>query len=199
MKTNGSHVSQGTSINGRPVATELIQMHLDGDEMALDRLLRHWWPIIRIFVDKRISNPMRVEEITQETMLRVCRGISSYDIRKGGFSNWIHMIANRLAQNEYRDVERSKIRDSLYAQEELQRMSVCPFVATETQERSERLTRAIAELAPEKQEVIKFRYFCGYTCIEISKILGVTEGAVKSRLRRARENLAPKLEGRQVD
>jgi RNA polymerase sigma-70 factor (ECF subfamily) len=43
----------------------------------------------------------------------------------------------------------------------------------------------IQSLQPELREIISLKYYSGYTLREISGILGVPEGTVKSRLNRA--------------
>ena len=46
-------------------------------------------------------------------------------------------------------------------------------------------TQMIESLQPELREIISLKYYSGYTLHEISKILNVPEGTVKSRLNRA--------------
>ena len=43
----------------------------------------------------------------------------------------------------------------------------------------------IGTLQPELREIVSLKYYSGYTLVEISTILGVPEGTVKSRLNRA--------------
>ena len=46
-------------------------------------------------------------------------------------------------------------------------------------------TQMIESLQPELREIISLKYYSDYTLIEISKILDIPEGTVKSRLNRA--------------
>ncbi len=46
-------------------------------------------------------------------------------------------------------------------------------------------TQMIKSLQPELREIISLKYYSGYTLYEISEILDVPEGTVKSRLNRA--------------
>jgi RNA polymerase sigma-70 factor (ECF subfamily) len=46
-------------------------------------------------------------------------------------------------------------------------------------------TRMIELLQPELREIISLKYYSGYTLREISEILNIPEGTVKSRLNRA--------------
>ncbi len=63
-------------------------------------------------------------------------------------------------------------------------------------EENKLLFDAVLSLQPSYKEVIILYYYQSYDTIQISKILNIAEGTVRSRLYRAREILKQRLEGR---
>ena len=62
------------------------------------------------------------------------------------------------------------------------------------QEKQEMVRKAVSQLSPNRQQVIRLFYADGLSEAEIAGQLGVKLGTVKSRLNRAREALRPNLE-----
>lgn len=131
-------------------------------------------------------NPQDAEDITQEAFIRALQRIYSFR-GDSSFSTWLHRIAYNLAYDQAR-----KKRE--YAVDE-------PWVAegssdeegfAQVAHRAE-LFQALRILNPSHQKVLVLRHGEGYSIKEIAKILGLSEGTVKSRLynsyRRLREEL----------
>jgi RNA polymerase sigma-70 factor (ECF subfamily) len=61
-------------------------------------------------------------------------------------------------------------------------------------ERSKRIQLLLDELPEDYRSAVVLRYWYDYSYVEIAEILETTESAIKSRLFRARQMLAEKLE-----
>src|SRR5690606_40287225 len=81
---------------------QLFQRYTDGDEQGFQVLMERYEPRIQGFLRKRLNDEERVEDLTQDTFLRIHRARESYDPSRK-FSTWIHTIANNLLKNEFRN------------------------------------------------------------------------------------------------
>ena len=70
-----------------------------------------------------------------------------------------------------------------------------PYQALELAERQNVVRRALAALAEPYRTVVILREIEGLSYEEITEVLGIAEGTVKSRLMRGRELLRRKLDG----
>lgn len=138
------------------------------------------------------TDPALVEDIAQETFLRVFRALPTFD-RHGParLSTWILTIASHRAIDELRR----------------RRLEVRPFDPTafevpandradDTAERkmlARLLSDAIDSLAPEYRAAFVLREYHGLEYTEIAAALGIDLGTVKSRLNRARSRLREAL------
>ena len=137
-----------------------------------------------------MGNREDAQDCAQEAMLRAFRAFSSFR-QEASFSTWI----TRIAMNVCTDALRKR-RDavSLDAMREDTGFDVADSAPTayaqlEEKERLRLLREAVALLPPEMREMIVLRDMQGKSYEEISDILNVPLGTVKSRVSRAREKL----------
>ena len=77
---------------------QLFQCYTDGDADGFRVLVERYEPRIQGFLRKRLNDEERVQDLTQDTFLRIHRARESYDPARK-FSTWIHTIANNLLKN----------------------------------------------------------------------------------------------------
>ncbi len=164
-----------------------------GDERAWrDLVARHAGPvhslIWRLFAGRARH---RVEDLVQETFVRVLRALPEFDpTGTASLSTWMLTIATRLALNELRRPELARL-DQL--------VGVEPVATDRTDGDAERrrLGRAIATgiaALPEAQRaVFVLREYHGLDYAELADVLELDLGTVKSRLARARTALRSHL------
>ena len=123
-----------------------------------------------------LCNEEDVKDAIQDTFCR-------YMEKKPNFRNEEHEKAwlIRVATNICRDMIRFRIRHPKVSIEELENSLVAP-------EQKETL-KELLELPVKQKIVIYLHYVEGYHIKEIADILGITEGAVKMRLKRGREQM----------
>jgi RNA polymerase sigma-70 factor (ECF subfamily) len=164
---------------------------------AFDLLVRRYKDQLLNYVFRFVGNRADAEDIVQETFLRVYKNKHYYkEIAK--FSTWVYTIAGNLAKTELRRRKRRKV------------FSVSNFVnderdydikdtARNPEERVDgRMTdsyiqNAIDKLPAKFKEVILLRDVQGFAYEEISQILGIPLGTVKSRVNRGRLRLQEDL------
>ena len=179
----------------RPIEPPLDELTLrraqKGDERAWrDLIARYERPvhalIWRLFAGRARH---RVEDLTQETFVRVLRALPRFDPHgPASLSTWILTIATRLALNDLRRPEPAPLVDELFSETR----------ADDASERS-RLGAAIAAgiaVLPDSQRVVLVLRDCfDLEYAEIATMLELDVGTVKSRLSRARAALREHLGG----
>lgn len=134
----------------------------------------------------------RVEELTQETFLRVCRHLGRFKASgPARLSTWILTIATRLALNERRS--RPHRTSPLDESSALITGPEDAATALERRRQAAALREAISELKPDHRAVILLREYHELEYGEIAEALKIDLGTVKSRLSRARATLGRAL------
>lgn len=120
-------------------------------------------------------------DVLQEVFVNIYRKIESYDATKSRLYTWMLNIA----RNESIDTLRSKgYRNNLQNREVTE--SVYDSVGSTSQKIDNiGLRKLLEKIKPEYRDLIDLSYFKGYTQDEISQIVGIPLGTVKTRLRAA--------------
>ena len=126
--------------------------------------------------DKELAN-----DVLQEVFIKIWRQIEQYDSEKGRLFTW--MI--NIARNASIDILRSKSYNTQKQNRELTE-NVYGAAGTFNIETDKiGLRKVIANLKEEQKVLVELAYFQGYTQDEISKLLNIPLGTVKTRLRNA--------------
>jgi len=140
-----------------------------------DRVFRYAYTIVRA---KHLA-----EEVVQETMIAVWNGASKFAGRSK-LSTWVFGIARNQAYGLIRkEIRRERVPEVPLVE---------PDPATDV-ERRERVARALEELTPEHREVVFLTFYEGLSYAEISSILEIPAGTVKSRMFYAKRRLGEVL------
>ena len=176
---------------------ELIASFQNGNEQAYIELVRRYRNRLMTFVFMFIGDMESSEDIVQDTMIKVFTHKHYYkEIAK--FSTWIYTIAGNLAKTELRKRKRRKVTllsqmntdDRKYEipSTELQSEDI---VQSEYTERD--IQKAILQLPLHFRTVVILRDIQELSYEEISNIVNVPLGTVKSRINRARLQLQQTL------
>jgi RNA polymerase sigma-70 factor (ECF subfamily) len=180
-----------------PSDEELIERFQHGDLYAFDMIVRRYKDQLLNFVYRFVGNMEEAEDIVQETFLRVYRNRQAYK-RIAKFSTWIYTIAGNLARTELRKRKRRRIfsiSDLGYEDKdyEISDEVFNPESHVDSRIQEEIIQREINKLPPKFREVIILRDVQELSYEEISKILNVPIGTVKSRVNRGRLKLQDRL------
>jgi len=195
-KTSGK--SQPTRSNDkRPSDEDLIERFQNGDLYAFDLIVKRYKEQLLNFVYRFVGNQEEAEDIIQETFLRVYRKRKAYK-RIAKFSTWIYTIAGNLSRTELRRRKRRKLfsvsemgfEDRDY---EISDDVYNPETQVDGVIQEEIIHREINNLSPKFREVIILRDVQELSYEEISKIIKVPIGTVKSRVNRGRLKLQSQL------
>lgn len=173
----------------------LIKKCKKGDLDAFETLIKNHQKRAYNIALKMLKNPEDAMDISQEAFIKVFKYIDSYN-NKSSFSTWIY----RIVINTCLDYIKKNKNNVLYLDEpintddgsikrEITDNKNNPEKILEKKINNEDINKAISMLKVKHRMIIILRDIQGFSYEEISKMLNLPLGTVKSRVKRARENL----------
>ena len=168
----------------------ILEFQKNDNEQAFEILVQRYKNPLTNFVFRFLGDYELCADVVQETMIKVFRYKDTYS-SVAKFSTWIYTIAGNLARTEYRrQRRRSFFSISDYGDESKQYdipdESYRPDKITDSGIKEEQIQKALLKVKPVYREAVVLRDIQGLSYEEISGILGVNEGTVKSRINRGR-------------
>ena len=164
---------------------ELVRLVARGDRAAFEELYRRTSPWLAVRLRRRCGDDELVAEVMQDTYLAVWRAAAAFAGAGVGGSavGWLWTIAARRLV----DALRRRARDARPPPTALP-VAVAPAAEDEVLQATvgDPVGEALRRLAPELRQVLRAMVLDGLTVRETSVLLGVPEGTVKTRARRAR-------------
>ncbi|WP_285551494.1 RNA polymerase sigma factor [Actinoplanes regularis] len=162
---------------------ELVRRTATGDRHAFDELYRRTSPWLAVRLRRRCADDDVVADVMQETYLAVWRAAGDFagSAASGSAVGWLWTIAaNRLV-----DAFRRRARQQ---QAPVPAATTAPAAEDEVMAGrvGQELEQALLTLPPDVRQVLRAMVLDGLSVRETSLLLGVPEGTVKSRARRAR-------------
>lgn len=165
-----------------------------GDRNAFNRLVQAYQIPVYNLTYRMLGNAQEAEDAAQETFLRAYKRLSTY-LPDKKFSNWILSIAShycidllRRRRFQWLSVEDDPAVAWLSSDEEQ------PDDAALRRERAEEVRVLLERLEPNYRAPLVLRYWHDLSYKEIAEMLELTEPAVKTRLHRARLQMAAMLQ-----
>jgi RNA polymerase sigma-70 factor, ECF subfamily len=167
----------------------LVGSIANGDSDALRPLIGRYRKPLAAVLQRALGASPDVDDVYQETWMRVVRSAHSYDPSQR-FSSWLFAIAFNLVKSRWAkrsNFEHVQIPDMPSPQPSVEDRLV-------EGDRAARVREQIAALPERLSQAILLRYFEELSEKEMSERLGVPVGTVKSRLHTALKKLAALLE-----
>jgi RNA polymerase sigma-70 factor (ECF subfamily) len=180
-----------------PPDEELIERFQKGDVYAFEQIVNRYKDPLLNFVYHFLGDKIDAEDVVQETFLRVYRNKHLYrNIAK--FSTWIYTIAGNLAKTELRRRKRRRLFSISQMGFDNKDYDVPdPLRTADVQvdgDMKEAFIRKEIDALPVKfKEVVVLRDIDEFSYEEISDILKIPIGTVKSRVNRGRLRLQKRL------
>lgn len=182
-----------------PDESELIQLSLDGDMDAFGDLVRLYEKPIYNLAYRMLNNAQEAEDAAQEAFIRAYSNLHRYDITRS-FKTWVFSIASNhcIDRIRKRRLTMLSIDEPLPPHPSLTSDQPMPEQSVIEGERSEIIELLLDELSPDYRAAVVLRYWYDMSYAEIADSLDTTESAIKSRLFRARQMLADKLQSMNI-
>ena len=164
-----------------------------GDQSAFEQLVKLYEKRVLALTTRMCKNPADAEEAAQEAFLSAWQGLPFFR-GESSFSTWLY----RLASNACVDLLRREGRRQSAAGPSLNDEEVqleVPDTAPSPQERAEQaelreqIEAGLQALTPDHRQVLILREMHQLSYDEISQVLDVDVGTVKSRINRGRKQL----------
>jgi len=159
---------------------ELIGAALAGDTAAFAELAESHRPRLRLLALRVVDDSEEAEDVVQEALLHAYLGLTQLRDPER-FGGWLGAIVLNIARMTLR-------RRGAY-QRALARAGVEPLRGPDDFDTVDRVRESIALLPSREREVVALHYVDGLSCEEVGALLGVSPGAVRVRLHRARARL----------
>jgi len=161
--------------------TELVMLLKQRQQTAFSYLYENYSGALYGIILNIISDNELANDVLQEVFVKVWRQISTYDETKGRLYTWMLNIA----RNASIDTLRSKGFQNNKQNRELTENVYESAGSTQMQVDKIGLRKIVHQLKEEHKVLIELSYFQGFTQEEISKMLDLPLGTVKTRLRTA--------------
>jgi RNA polymerase sigma-70 factor (ECF subfamily) len=173
--------------------TDLVERARAGDLRSYEELVKRYERLVGRVIYPYAGREAAVEDLVQETFLRAYDRLGTYN-PEYRFKTWLLAIANNLGIDTLR-----RRREAVEFNPEIHApLTRGPEDAAEEADRA-RVVRDAVMTLPETYSVpLVLRYSEGLSYAEISEVLDISIPALKSRLFRARNMLAGKLDGERM-
>ncbi len=177
---------------------KLVQASKEGDQTAMSELVTLYAPSVHNLIFSIIRDSTIVEDLAQETFVRMLLSIEKYEFR-APFKSWLFRIAVNLCRDHMRKKKVRRIitrfqvdRESGEEQSFIDKEQDSSKMVHES-EQMDIIFSALNKISEYSRIVFTLREMKGLSYEEISETLGWKIGTVKSRLFRARRELAELL------
>ncbi len=182
---------------------DLVELCLKGDERAARELLVRFERPVFSLIHRMVRDRELAEDLAQETFVRTLNNLKRYD-PSYKFSSWLFKIGYNLTIDHLRKKELSVVSiqgapDALTSDQQaataitLTTPDERPDQLLEAKQLGSEIEQAIDALRPEYQTAILLRHVEGYSYEEISEVMDVPLGTVKTYIHRARNELKETL------
>ena len=170
----------------------LVQRAQVLEEAALASLYSTYYPRIYNYAFLHLGDIQSAEDLASDVMLKVLESIKKYRFKGTPFSAWVF----RIARNRLIDLHRRRKRHGeVDLTEPLAAMQIGPQTLAERALDRGQLQLALKYLTDEQRQVIVLKFIEGFDNASIARILGRSEGAVKSLQHRALNSLRRIMSG----
>ena len=177
----------------------IIEQVLAGDNDAFGQLVELYQGKVYNLALRMCGNPDDAFDLAQESFFRAWRGLAGFQ-QESAFSTWLFRLTSNVCLDWLRAKKRrptvsltSVEEGDEEAQIDVPDPAKGPEELVIAAEDRAALTKAMNELPVEYREILTLRAINDLSYTEISEILKLPEGTVKSRLSRARLALRNKL------
>jgi RNA polymerase sigma-70 factor (ECF subfamily) len=179
------------SNNTRYSEQELVSQLLKQNGQAFSYLYDNYSPALFGVINQIISNKEVAADVLQDVFVNIWKKIGLYDDTKGRLFTWMLNIARNAAIDKLRS---RSYPDSLKNQPLTENVNTIKANSVVNPQQNDiGLKKQVSRLREEYRVLIDLSYFQGFTHEEISKILDLPLGTVKTRIRSALTQLRTML------
>lgn len=166
-----------------------INQALEGDESAFAQIVETYQRPVYNLCYRMLGDPIDAEDAAQETFWRAYQALRRYD-RTRPFPTWLLSIAAHYCIDQQRKRRVPILSVDLLPEEDAPDPAPNPEKVVGQMEESSQMRKLLSGLGTQDRAAVVLRYWYDFSEEEISRSLNLSVSAVKSRLHRARKELA---------
>ena len=165
----------------------LVERAQKGDRAALEELYLIHFDRIYSYLHMTVGNRHDAEDLTTQTFLRMLEAIGRFHWQSAPFSAWLFRIAHNLSMDHFRANRRwqpeEEVPEPIGSEAPSAELEAMKSIGHQS------MLELIETLSPEQQQVLTLKFVFNFRNADVAKILGKTEGAIKSLQHRALASL----------
>jgi len=169
--------------------SEWLKQALKGDDLAFSYLVEAYQRPVYNLCYRMLGNAGDAEDAAQETFIRAYKALHRYDPERK-FSTWLLSIASNYCIDQHRRRKLPTFSYDALDSPVIEDKGLGMEALLMQDERQEQVTALLENLHPKDKAAVVMRYWYEYSYDEIAAALSLSVSAVKSRLHRARKDLA---------
>lgn len=176
--------------------TALVRRIAARDQAAMQALYgRHHLRVYR-FLLRLVKNEAVAEDLMSDVFVDVWQQAGRFEDRSA-VTTWLLSIARFKALSQLRKRRETELDEETSA--EIEDEADTPEVTAQKVSKAEAIRRCIAKLSRDHAEVVDLVYYHEQSVEEVSRILGIPEATVKTRMFYARKRLSELLQAAGID
>jgi RNA polymerase sigma-70 factor (ECF subfamily) len=175
----------------------LVRQIQKGSQSAFDELVKRYYGSAYNMVAHSVRTHEEREDLIQEIFIKVYKNINKFRFQ-ASFSTWLFRITRNMLIDRSR--KKSLIQVSMESEEgvatigeRIEDNRANPEAQSMESDADSALRNALMKLDDDHKQILILREMEGLSYRELTEVLGINMGTVKSRLARAREELKIKL------
>jgi RNA polymerase sigma-70 factor, ECF subfamily len=173
------------------VSRELLDRCRRGEPGAFEELVERTHRQVYTLAYRLVGDRHEAEDVAQDAYLRVHRSLRTFR-GESSFRTWLYRVVANTATTHLR--RKGRFGDLGHEPDLVFRLAE-PAPAEAAEVDRDELRRALITLPDAQRMVVVMKDAYGFSCQEIADDMGISEGAVKVRLHRARKRLKDLLYG----
>lgn len=181
------------TISDNEIETVLLADIAEGDRVAFAQLYDRMQPRVLGLCMRILRDLDHAEEVSQEVFLEVWQLAGRFDRTKGSATGWILRKAHSRSIDRVRSSQTGRARDLRIGVRDLLEPPSDILETVALKINSEKVERALYTLPAAQREAVSLAHLGGYSHSEVSEILHVPIGTVKTRIRAGIDRLRVEL------
>ena len=175
---------------------EVLAAAARGDRKAFGQLVRAYQRRAYAAAYSLVGNRDDALELSQDAFVKAYKAMKRFDLSMP-FYPWLHRIVRNTSLNHLKKKKRrgeSSLDEMMESGFDAHDPGYAPDDSASRVELLRHIQRAMDELTPEQQEILRLRHFMELSYGEIAASLEIPQGTVMSRLHGARKKLRTVME-----
>ncbi|WP_051688050.1 RNA polymerase sigma factor [Desulfofalx alkaliphila] len=177
------------------IAADVYKKAAEGDPKAIEKICVATWEPLYRFIYYKVQNREDAEDVTQETYVKTLSYMQKNKAPQENFLGFMKTVSLNIIRDRWRKEKRGGVLVNF------QQINPAETAAGDQQNAIAQrllLEGAMAKLSQEQQTILELRIIKGYSVAETAKLLGKTEGAVRTAQHRALQALSRLLDDKEL-